>query len=172
MTTGMTLTVESEEMKMNESKYYHSALECALLNGVSVKENVRTRIDAQPQHHERTIRLPKRLIIALVAAALLMIGSVAVASSMLRNQAFKENTDAELKDEIETVTQPLNPETQSGWQPNQLILFDNVMQTKEDVVCRVKDGFVQLAQIGYVGSEGVVAELFYVTERENPCRIS
>ena len=172
MTTGMTLTVESEEMKMNESKYYHSALECALLNGVSVKENVRTRIDAQPQHHERTIRLPKRLIIALVAAALLMIGSVAVASSMLRNQAFKENTDAELKDEIETVTQPLNPETQSGWQPNQLILFDNVMQTKEDVVCRVKDGFVQLAQIGYVGSEGVVAELFYVTERENPCRIT
>ena len=157
---------------MNDRKYYHAALEYALLDGSALEERIHERIAALPRRRETRVRMPKRLIIALVAAAILLFSSVAVAATVLRNKAFKEQTNAILDETIHTVTQPLDIERHEGWQPNHLILFDNVMQTKEDVVCEVPDGEMQLAEFGYIGSEGITAEFFYLTKRDTPCTIT
>ena len=77
---------------MNDRSYYHNALESALLDGAVLEERINARISNLPKRKDAHIRLPKRLIIALVAAAILMISSVAVAVAVTRNQAFKEQT--------------------------------------------------------------------------------
>ena len=119
---------------MNDRKYYRAALEYAFLDGAALEERINERIATLPRRKETHVRMPKRLIIALVAAAILLFSSVAVAATVLRNKAFKEQTNAILDETIHTVTQPLDIERHEGWQPNHLILFDNVMQTKVDVV--------------------------------------
>lgn len=157
---------------MNDRTYYRAALECALLDGTALEERINERIARLPKRRGVRVRMPKRLIIALVAAAILLFSSVAVAATVLRNKAFKEQTNAVLDETIHTVTQPLDIERHEGWQPNHLILFDNVMQTKEDVMYEVPDGKMQLAEFGYVGSEGITAEFFYRTKRDTPCTIT
>ena len=150
---------------MNETKYYHTALESALMNGKSLKERIDTRIACLPRRRETHVRLPKRLIIAMVAAALLLISSVAVAAALLRNQAFKQDTNASLNETIETVTQPLNVEKREGWQPGQLILFDNVQGIRENVVYEFSGGTLQLAELQYGYSQGLNA-MFWINTKK------
>ena len=107
---------------MNETKYYHTALESALMNGKSLKERIDTRIACLPNRKETHIRLPKRLILALVAAAILLTASVAVAAAVQRNRAFKDNTIGELENTIQQVEEPQNKDDGKGWQPRSLIL--------------------------------------------------
>ena len=76
---------------MNDRTYYRAALECALLDGTALEERINERIARLPKRGEVRVRMPKRLIIALVAAAILLFSSVAVAATVLRNKAFKEH---------------------------------------------------------------------------------
>ncbi len=147
-----------------------------------VPENYRARMEAAlealPVERSRTgsiRRFSKKQMIILVAALItLLTVSVTFAAviTMTRNRTFKEQTNAALDETIQTVTQPLNVDTHEGWQPNHLILHDNVMRTKEDVLCSVSDGVMQLTELGYVGSEGMTAEFFFHTERDIPCEIT
>lgn len=157
---------------MNETKYYHTALESALMNGKSLKERIDTRIACLPKRKETHVRLPKRLILALVAAAILLIASVAVAAAVQRNRAFKDNTISELENTIQQVEEPQNKEDGKGWQPRSLILYNDVLSMQEDVLCRVSDGTMQLADLYYSGSMGIRAGFFYQTQKKNPCDVS
>ena len=65
---------------MNDRTYYRAALECALLDGTALEERINERIARLPKRREVRVRMPKRLIIALVAAAILLFSSVAVAA--------------------------------------------------------------------------------------------
>lgn len=156
---------------MNDRQYYHAALECALLDSEALKQSVNARIARLPKNKEVHVRFPKRLVIALVAAATLLIASVAVAAAVTRNQAFKEQTNAVLDETVQTVTQPHDAEQHEGWQPNHLILFEDVLSAKEDVLCPVSDGVMQLTELGYIGSEGITADFFFHTESNVPCKI-
>lgn len=157
---------------MNDRKYYRAALECALLDGTALEERIHERIARLPKRREVRVRMPKRLIIALVAAAILLFSSVAVAATVLRNKAFKEQTNAVLDEAIHTVTQPLDTERHEGWQPRSLILHSDVQATWEDVLCPVSDGTMQLAELGYSGSMGIRAGFFYRTQKDNPCEVT
>ena len=145
-----------------------------------VPENYRARmeaaLDALPVKTARpasALRISKKQVIILVAALItLLTVSVTFAAAITRNQTFKEQTNDVLDETIQTVTQPLNIESHEGWQPNHLILYDNVMQTKEDVLCSVSNGVMQLTELGYVGSQGITAEFFFHTERDIPCEIA
>ena len=132
---------------MNESQFYHSALNRALLNGKSVKERIDAQTAVPTVREKRQLRISPRMIIVLAAAAALLIASVTYAAVALRNRAFKEQTNAVLEEQIETVTEPLNPETNEGWQPNHVILFDDVVGTEEIVSAEVADGTVFLQEL-------------------------
>ena len=136
---------------MNESQFYHSALEGALLNGKAVKERIDARTAVLAQRERKRLRLSPRLIIALAAAAVLMLASVTYAAVALRNKAFKDQTNAVLDEHIETVVQPLDPETNEGWQPRQIILFDDVLSTKEVVSCETTSGTIYLDELSCHG---------------------
>ena len=155
---------------MNESQFYHSALEGALLNGKAVRERIDARTAVPTVSEKRQLRISPRLVIVLAAAATLMIASVTYAAVLMRNQIFKEKTNAVIDEHIETVTQPLNPETHEGWQPRNIILFDDVLNTKEDVTCPVAGGTVQLAQLDY-GGNGMFAELMLVSDKAAGCDV-
>ena len=75
---------------MNERQYYHAALECALLDSESLEKQISARIARIPQSKEVRIRFPKRLIIALIAAALLLIAGTAVAVAVSRMQQVRD----------------------------------------------------------------------------------
>lgn len=147
-----------------------------------VPESYRIRMEAAletlPVESSRTVsirRFSKKQMIVLIAALItLLTVSAAFAAVMTttRNQVFKEQTNAVLDETIQAVTQPLNVESHEGWQPNHLILHDNVMRTKEDVLCTVSDGVMQLAEFAYLGSQGMTAEFFFHTERDIPCEIT
>ena len=136
---------------MNESKYYHSALNSALLNGKNLKARIDARIAVAPAREKKQVRISPRFAIALIAAATFLIASVSFAAVLLRNQIFKEKTNAVLDERIETVSEPLNAETHEGWQPKQIILFDDVMSTKEDVNCAAADGTITLETLSCHG---------------------
>ena len=157
---------------MTESQYYHSALERALLNGKAVKERIDARIAVAPVKEKKSLRISPRLIIALAAAATLLIASVTYAAVLLRNQAFKEQTNAVLEERIETVTQPLNPETREGWQPNHVILFDNVVSTEEIVRADVADGAVFLQELWSHGESELWAHFKFEPTNREPFRIT
>ena len=145
-----------------------------------VPESYRLRMEdalaALPVENTRTVSVgrfnKKQLIILIAALITLLTVSVTFAAAITRNQTFKELTNDTLDETIQTVTQPLNVESYEGWQPNHLILHDNVMLTKEDVLCPVSDGVMQLTELGYVGSQGITAEFFFHTERDIPCEIA
>ena len=60
---------------MNDRTYYRAALECALLDGTALEERINERIARLPKRREVRVRMPKRLIIALVAGTLLLVNS-------------------------------------------------------------------------------------------------
>lgn len=151
---------------MTESNYYHTALEYTLLSAASMKEQIDARIRRLPNRSKRTVRISKKLVIAIAAAAVLLISSVAYAAVLLRNQAFKEQTNEALEGIVETVSQPLNVENREGWQPNTLILFNNIQGIQEDVTCEFSGGTVQLAEISYGGRQGIRAMFWIKTDRE------
>ena len=155
---------------MNEAKYYHSALETALLNGKNMKERIDARIAAAPSREKKTVRISPRLVITITAAATFLIASVTFAAVLLRNQAFKEQTNAVLQEQIEIVTQPIKPETNKGWQPRQLILYNDVWNTKEDVTCPVSDGNLQLTELWY-GNHTLWARFRYAANRDFGCSV-
>lgn len=75
---------------MNDRQYYHAALECALLDSESLEKRINARIAQIPDNKEVRIRFPKRLVIALVAAAVLLIAGTAFAISASRMQQVRE----------------------------------------------------------------------------------
>ena len=155
---------------MNERNYYHTALESALLNGKNLKERIDARTAAMPSREEKHIRLSPRLVIALIAAATFLIASATYAAVLLRNQIFKEKTNAVLDERIETVTEPLNVETHDGWQPKQLILYNDVQSIKEEVTCPVGDNTIQLSEI-YYSVSGLDTEFWLLTDRQDPVSV-
>lgn len=157
---------------MNDRIYYHTALECALLDGVSLEKRINARIANLPKRREIRVRLPKRLIIALVAAAVLLLASVSYAAVLIRNKAFKEYTNGEIENIIAEVEKPLSDDKHDGWQPYNLILSDDVTSTQTDVLCPVSDGVMQLSELHFNGSQGLAASFFYRTREGNPCIVT
>ena len=75
---------------MNDRKYYRAALEYAFLDGVALEERINERIATLPKRREVRVRMPKRLIIALVAAAVLLIAGTALAVTISRMQEVRD----------------------------------------------------------------------------------
>lgn len=75
---------------MSDRKYYHDALEYAFLDGAALEEKINKRIDMLSGRKEVRMRLPKRLIIALVAAAALLIAGTAFAVAISRMQEIRD----------------------------------------------------------------------------------
>ena len=148
---------------MNETKFYHSALELSLLDGASVKSRVEETYAPAPESDRKRVRISPRLVIALAVAATFLVSSVAYAAVLLRNQIFKEKTNTVLNETIETVTQPMNDETREGWQPGQLILFDNVQSIQKTVEYPLSYGTIQLAEL-YYGQSAVTATLWITAD--------
>lgn len=144
---------------MNETKFYHYALELSLLDGAAMKSRVEETFVPAPKSSRKRVRVSRRLAIAIALAATLLISSVAYAAVLLRNQIFKEKTNTALNETIQTVTEPVNTETREGWQPGHLILFDNVQSIRETVECPLSYGTIQLAELSY-GQSAVTAVLW------------
>ena len=157
---------------MTEMKYYHSALEQAMLNGKNLKERIDARIAVSPVREKKRVRVSPRFAIALIAAATFLIVSVTFAAVLLRNQIFKAKTNAVLDEQIETVSEPLNTETHKGWQPKQIILFDDVMSTKEDVCCAVADGIMTLETLSCHGRTELWAGFRFDPKNGEPFRVT
>lgn len=75
---------------MSDRKYYHDALEYALLDGAALEEKINKRIATLPKRREVRVRMPKRLILALVAAAVLLIAGTALAVTISRMQEVRD----------------------------------------------------------------------------------
>ena len=156
---------------MNDRQYYHAALESAFLDSVTLKNKINSRIATLHKRRENHIRLPKRLIIALVAAAILLLASVTYAAVLIRNKAFKDYTNGEIENTIREVEEPLSDDNHEGWQPYNLILSDDVMSTKADVLCPVSNGTMQLSELHY-GARLLYASFAYHTDEGNPCEVT
>lgn len=75
---------------MNDRQYYHAALECALLDSESLERSINARIARISKNKEVRVRFPKRLVIALVAAAVLLIAGTAFAIGISRMQQVRD----------------------------------------------------------------------------------
>lgn len=75
---------------MNDRKYYRAALEYAFLDGAALEERINERIATLPKRREVRVRMPKRLILALVAAAVLLIAGTALAVTISRMQEVRD----------------------------------------------------------------------------------
>ncbi|MBR4906864.1 MAG: hypothetical protein IKZ44_08430 [Clostridia bacterium] len=75
---------------MNDRQYYHAALECALLDSESLEKRINARIARISKNKEIKVRFPKRLVIALVAAAVLLIAGTAFAIGISRMQQVRD----------------------------------------------------------------------------------
>lgn len=157
---------------MSESKFYHNALNRALLDGKALKERIDARTAVPAARERRQLRISPRFIIVLAAAAALMIASVTYAAVLLRNQIFKSKTNAVLDERIETVGEPLNPETREGWQPRQLILFDDVLSTQSDVSCTVAGGTMTLNELSSHGRTELWAAFRFDPKEGEPFRVT
>lgn len=151
---------------MNEFKLYHTALEESLLNGKELKNRIDAQTAKKAAPQKTHVSLNRKWLIPLIAAALLLISSVTFAAVMLRNQAFKEQTNAMLQEQIEIVAQPLDTETNEGWQPNHLILFDDVLSTMEVVSFETESGTIYLDELSCHGRTELWA-LFRFEPKEN-----
>lgn len=104
---------------MNERQYYHAALECALLDSESLEKQISARIARIPQSKEVRVRFPKRLIIALIAAALLLIAGTAVAVAVSRMQQVRDGGLEQLENYTGIVYGTVEPDTEIPSDPTE-----------------------------------------------------